>query len=188
MVMFCYRVETRDQMKGNSSPATDEYNEDTDRANDSEDDQWGDNKLVIDFDSNMNNGENRTSNSTAINKEEVKSETFAVPDSKSTESAKPKGKRGAQKKADSNAKQEANKDATSKDNKAKQSKAEKEKPPPNKPGRKRKEKQTPKSSNGDVKSPLTDNNSNDPYKFEPAEEGVTATVTGKRSAKVNKRE
>lgn len=166
-------------MKGNScSPPTDDYNEDTDRANDSEDDTWPDSKLVIDLESNMNSTDSKSASNNADSKESSKSSSSTATDSKSESNGnitRSKGKRGAQKKVDAKADQKVA---------AKQNRTEK--PAPNKPGRKRKDKVS-KSTAIDSSSSVDSKTASDPYKFETgAEEGVAATSTGKRSTKVRK--
>ena len=142
-------------MKGTSVSSHDDVND--------SDDEFLENKLVIDLDSSM------------TEKRDKKEDEFAVPDSLNGEmtSGKSKAKRGAPKPAAKNGETNATA-APAKNSRSVKTEKNAEKATPQKTGRKRREKK-------DQKSPVEELPAGDPYKFESQEEGVASTQTGKKS-------
>lgn len=157
----------------------------------SDEERWDD-KLVIDLDSsnNMSNTESKapakaasTSSDTADSdtpttktKEQPSTTGSKIGRAESAPPGKPKGKRNGQKKGNENSKAEV---STNIKLVGKAAKTDKEKSVAGKPGRKKKEKQSPMT----VKSEPTESLAEDPYKFEPSDDKIAGTATGKSSGK-----
>lgn len=162
-------------------------------TNDSDDERWDD-KLVIDLDAS-----NASGNNTIVDVARAKHAVSAVIDSSTMEDTKtneqqttnatkngsaenvpltkPKGKRGGQKKATDNVKNETSKTSV------KAAKADKEKSTGNKPGRKKREKHSPPVIKSEASSVSGEASVDDPYKFDPSDEKIAGTATGKVNGK-----